>query len=373
MPSRRSKDEGIAATNRDYSAYDQVEKRQSYRFSEGAGEEEFDEGFEIRTCDLGRCLHGSARDKEVFARELGEALEEIGFAILENHGIDPALVADSEREVERVFCDHTLEEKLRFRAQRQGSVNQGYFPIEETTDIHPDLVEGWVFCRRAFDLGVRPVRVEDFWPDPGHERVFRRLCSANEMLILPLMQSILRYVGCDPHLYDARLTGTNFGLRLNYYPPIEGDSPAGRLLGHEDIDLFTLLPAPRGEGLQVLHRKNFKWIRLDAPPGTIILNTGDYVQRITNDRLPSTTHRVSQPLDPTLRARARVSFPMNVYVWEDELLEVLPGLGEAKYPPIRAIEFHTRTTAKYYGDDYAVRGGGSRQGATARLRRPRMP
>ncbi len=49
MSSRRSMDEGIAATNRDYSAYDQVEKRQSYRLAEGAGEEEFDQGFKIRT------------------------------------------------------------------------------------------------------------------------------------------------------------------------------------------------------------------------------------------------------------------------------------------------------------------------------------
>ena len=46
--------------------------------------------------------------------------------------------------------------------------------------------------------------------------------------------------------------------------------------------------------------------------------------------------------------------PMAVYLWEDELLEVLPGLGTPRYEPIRAITFHTRSTAKFYGDDYAV-------------------
>jgi hypothetical protein len=80
------------------------------------------------------------------------------------------------------------------------------------------------------------------------------------------------------------------------------------------------------------------------------------VQRITNDILPSTTHRVSPPRDAALWTQPRVSFPMNVYVWEDEVLEVLPGLAEPKYPPVRAIEFHTRSTAKFYGDDYAVSG-----------------
>jgi hypothetical protein len=33
---------------------------------------------------------------------------------------------------------------------------------------------------------------------------------------------------------------------------------------------------------------------------------------------------------------------------------VLPGLGEPKYPAIKAITFHTRSTSKFYGDGYAV-------------------
>ncbi len=126
------------------------------------------------------------------------------------------------------------------------------------------------------------------------------------------------------------------------------------MLGHEDVDLFTFLPAPEVSGLQVLNRKNMKWVRLEAPPGSIIMNTGDYMQRITNDRLPSTTHRVSQPDDPELNRVCRISFPMAIYVWEDEILEVLPGIDEPRYPPVKAITFHTRTTSKYYGDDYAV-------------------
>ena len=44
---------------------------------------------------------------------------------------------------------------------------------------------------------------------------------------------------------------------------------------------------------------------------------------------------------------------MAVYVWEDEILEVLPNTGTPKYEPIRAETFHTKITSKYYGDDYA--------------------
>lgn len=341
----QSKEDGIRATNQDFIRYDQVEKRQTYHLAETDGDDQFDNEFEIKTCDM-------REDRHVFAQKLGDALREIGFAVLEGHGVDPALYDEANDKVAEMFTRLPLAEKMRFRAERHGSVNQGYFPIKETSNMHPDLVEGWVFCRRAFDSP------HDFWPLPEYEALFRRIVLAHERLILPVMQSILQYLGCDPHLYDDKLTGTNFGLRLNYYPPISREdeaSGAARLLGHEDVDLFTFLPAPRTEGLQVLNRRNMKWIRLSPPRGTIVLNTGDYMQRITNDILPSTTHRVSKPRDPDQRHQPRVSFPMAVYVWEDEMLEVLPCLPGPKYPPVKAIEFHTSITSKFYGDDYAVK------------------
>jgi len=356
------KTHGVEATNQEYRRYDQVEKPWQYHLSDAADAgNAFDETFRIRTCDMARFLRGDAGDQRAFAQELGEALAEIGFAILEGHGVAASLYAEAAGRVRELFTTTPLETKLRFRAERHGSVNQGYFPIKETSDIHPDLVEGWVFCRRAFDLDPQnPVHLETFWPDADMERFFRQLVVEEEKLILPVMQSVLTYLDCDPHLYDRRLTRTNFGLRLNYYPPMSSEddaSGAARLLGHEDVDLFTFLPAPEKEGLQVLHRKSGKWVRLDAPPGTIVLNTGDYAQRITNDVLPSTTHRVAKPRDSAARQHARVSFPMAVYLWEDEILEVLPGLGAPKYAPIRAEQFHTATTRKFYGDDYAATEG----------------
>ena len=353
------KAEGVRATNADFLRYDQVEKKQRYHLA-GAAEEEFDADYRIRTCDIGRFLHGDAGDRRLFAQELGEALQAIGFAILEGHGI-PAILYDEARDkVLELYGTTTVEDRLRYRARRQGSVNQGYFPIKETSDIHPDLVEGWVFCRRAFDLGEAPAgayREEDFWPRPGFEPFFRRLALAHEALILPVMQALLTRLGVEEHLFDRRLRGTNFGLRLNYYPPLSDEderSGAARLLGHEDVDLFTFLPAPEVEGLQVLNRANMRWVRLAAPRGAIVLNTGDYMQRISNDVFPSTTHRVVKPRDPEGGRRTRVSFPLAVYLWEDEVLEVLPGLGIPKYEPIKALHFHTKSTSKFYGDDYAV-------------------
>jgi len=349
----------VNALNRDFARYDQVEKKHTYRLAEHPGDA-FDADYEIAVLDFGQFLNGNAAERDSFVGAFGSAIQDIGFSVLTGHGVDTALYDEMHDLVIEMFESLSLDEKMRFRAQRQGSVNQGYFPITETSDIHPDLVEGWVWCRRAFDMPQKrdtAFRVEDFWPDPKYELALRRLASSHEQLIKPIAQAMLQSLGCDPHVYDEKLTNTNFGLRLNYYPPLSEDqarSGAGRLLGHEDVDLFTLLPAPRGEGLQVWNHRSAKWVRLKAPPGSIIINTGDYMQRISNDRLPSTTHRVAQPEGKAETSTPRVSFPMAVYVWEDELLEVLPGLGTPKYEAIKAITFHTRSTSKFYGDDYAV-------------------
>jgi isopenicillin N synthase-like dioxygenase len=347
------------ALNQDFKRYDQVRKAHTYRLAE-QDDDAFDTDYEIATLDLGRFLHGNAADKASFAAEFAGALKEIGFAVLTGHGVDPALYDEMHETVLDLFTSTTLAERMRFRAARHGSVSQGYFPIEETSDIHPDLVEGWVWCRRAFDMPQDregPFRPGDFWPDASYEQSFRKLALAHEALFKPIAQAMFQGLGVDPHIYDAKLTRTNFGLRANYYPPMDAaqdGSGAGRLLGHEDVDLFTILPATRVEGLQVWNHRSRAWVRMNAPPGSLIINTGDYMQRITNDLLPSTTHRVGKPRDGSHRAEARVSFPIAVYVWEDEVLEVLPGLGAAKYEPVRAIAFHTRSTSKFYGDDYAV-------------------
>jgi isopenicillin N synthase-like dioxygenase len=347
------------ATNVDFRKYDQVEKAHTYRLAEHDSDE-FDDDYQIATLDLASFLRGDAADKAEFAGAFGSALKDIGFAVLVGHGVDQGLYDDIHDQILDLFELTSLEDKMRFAAERHGSVSQGYFPIEHTSEIHPDLVEGWVWCRRAFDVPQQRAQAflaEDYWPRAEYEEQFRRLMLAHERLFKSIAQAMLQGLGCDPHLLDEKLTGTNFGLRLNYYPAMsehQDRSGAGRLLGHEDVDLFTILPAPRIEGLQVWNHRSGKWVRLRAPRGSIVINTGDYMQRISNDVYPSTTHRVGKPADGSHLASARVSFATNVYLWEDEVLEVLPGLGTPKYPPVKAINFHTRSTSKFYGDAYAV-------------------
>lgn len=350
---------GLSGSNSAYSHHEQVAKPM-YNLTENTdGQDAFDDTFQFETLDIAELLNAptSAAEIENAGKTFGPALAEIGFAILTGHGIDAELFKRTHTRIEAFFAELTAEQKERYKASRKGSVNQGFFGIAETSNLHPDQVEGWVFCRRAFMLPKGcPERdlLAKFWPNPDDELEFREVVAALQTLVKPLTRALLSYVGADPHSFDEKLTDSNFGFRLNYYPPVDPDAAAqgaGRMLAHEDVDLFTLLPAGSQDGLQVLNRSNMKWVRLNAPEGSIIFNAGDYLQRITNDVIPSTTHRVALP-QRRHWDRPRTSFPMAVYLNEEVVLEPLKCCGPSKYPSETAIDFHTKITAKYYGDDY---------------------
>lgn len=345
----------------DHRQHEQVHKDKAYFHAEQP-QEEFEEDTRLETLSLRQLLTGDAAEAAAFGDRLVRGLSEIGFVYLTDHGIDPTLFDRAHARTAAFFEDTPEPVKQRFLAQRQGSVNQGYFPFKASTHIHPDLVQGWVFATRAFDVPGRPAdapSLAEFWPDLDDERFFRQLYQALEPLALPLMRAILSHFGCSGDLYDERLTDPLCALRLNHYPGLSADDEdlgAARLLGHEDVTLFTLLPASPVEGLQVFNHNTGRWIRLSPEPGTVILNAGDYLQRITNDTLRSSTHRVSPPRDAALRRRSRTSCPLFVYLREDDTVEVLPCFDEPSYAPIRAQTFHTNITRKFYGDAYPTTG-----------------
>ena len=75
----------------------------------------------------------------------------------------------------------------------------------------------------------------------------------------------------------------------------------------------------------------------------MVVNIGDMLARLTNDMLPSTTHRVVNPA-PERRGVARYSMPFFLHFRSDFLIRTLPGCVTAarpdRYPePIAAGDF----------------------------------
>jgi isopenicillin N synthase-like dioxygenase len=129
-------------------------------------------------------------------------------------------------------------------------------------------------------------------------------------------------------------------LRLIHYPPLrERFIPGGvRAAEHEDINLITLLCEGTASGLELLTRDG-EWIPVDTLRGQIVVDSGDMLSRVTNNVIPSTTHRVVNP--PRSEADAtRYSMPFFVHPYPTCVLETLPVTATGtSLPPITADAF----------------------------------
>ena len=125
---------------------------------------------------------------------------------------------------------------------------------------------------------------------------------------------------------------------------------------HEDINLITLLLGAEESGLQLLDR-NGEWLPVKPPEGAMVVNVGDMLQRLTNNVLPSTTHRVVNP--PAERSGvSRYSMPFFLHLRPDFIIDALPGCVSAdnpvRYAPISA-EDYLRERLREIGLDRAGR------------------
>jgi isopenicillin N synthase-like dioxygenase len=282
-----------------------------------------------------------------FARDLSAAYEEYGFVIIENHGIDKGLVAQCVECFRRFFA-LPVEQKLRYKIPGGGGA-RGYTPfgIETAKDSkHFDLKEFW-HVGRELPPGHRYARdmAPNIWPDgiPGFRESTLALYEAFDLLGRRLLAPIARTIGLAENYFDDKVNLGNSVLRVIHYPPMPPEpTPSVRAGAHEDINVITLLLGAEEPGLEVLSRKG-EWLPINPAPDSLVCNVGDMLQRLTNKRLRSTTHRVVNP--PRERAsRARYSLPFFLHFNPDFLIETLPQCVDAQHPnqfpvPISAHDF----------------------------------
>jgi isopenicillin N synthase-like dioxygenase len=275
-----------------------------------------------------------AADPNVFADRLGASFQRHGFAVLSDHGLDPARIAGAAHCARAFFA---LPEPVKRRYVVPGGAGQrGYTPFAIETakgGRHADLKEFW-------HVGQN----ENLWPSEiaGFRAETLWLYRSLEALGVRVMRAIADCLGEPADRFEAAVTDGDSILRLLHYPPAASDSPAIRAGAHEDINAITLLLGAEEAGLEILDRGG-RWLAVNPPPGAVVVNIGDMLARLTNDALPSTTHRVVNPA-PERRGVARYSMPFFLHFRPEFTLQTLASCaGEERpdrYPkPITAAAF----------------------------------
>jgi isopenicillin N synthase-like dioxygenase len=280
-------------------------------------------------------LDAGATENARFARDLSAAYEEYGFVIIQNHGIDKRVIDQCLDCFHRFFA-LPVAEKRRYQLPGGGGA-RGYTPFGIETAkgaTHHDLKEFWHVGRELppghhYSKDMAP----NIWVDsiPGFRESTLSLFQTFDTLGARLLAPIARTLGLAPNYFDDKVNLGNSILRVIHYPPMPPEpTPSVRAGAHEDINVITLLLGAEEPGLEVLSKKG-EWLPINPPAGSLVCNVGDMLQRLTNKRLRSTTHRVVNP--PRERAsKARYSLPFFLHFNPDFLIKTLPQCIDAQHP-----------------------------------------
>ena len=253
----------------------------------------------IPVVDLADFVSGDAQAKQNFVAQLGKAYEDVGFVAVKNHGIPDTLIADLYEDVQQFFTLPLATKEKYKKPELAGQRGYTSFGTEHAKGYEsPDLKEFFQLGQTVTDGDM----VKGQYPDnvfvdelPKFTPTMVEAYTAFERSGTSLLQAIALFLELDEHYFDQYVHNGNSILRAIYYPPITQEPKSAiRAEQHEDINLITLLVGASADGLQILNMQG-NWVPVTSLPEQIVVNVGDMLQRLTNNRLKSTTHRVVNP------------------------------------------------------------------------------
>ena len=248
--------------------------------------------------DLAPWFHGDAGKRARLCRELGEICHQIGFFYVVNHGI-PASVSMTYLQAMKAFFDIPLAARVAIDKQHSPQF-RGW------EQLGSELTNNQVDYREQLDIGVdreplaqpQPYYMAlvgpNQWPAevllPGFRATvtdyFERLAELSRQLLRAMSVAL----GLD-ETYIERVFGANPSpyLKLIRYPTTE---PGGQGVGtHKDSGFLTLLLQDQQAGLEA-QGNNDSWYRVDPLPDSLVVNTGELLQLVTQNYFIATPHRV---------------------------------------------------------------------------------
>jgi isopenicillin N synthase-like dioxygenase len=255
---------------------------------------------------------------------------------VKNHGVPQSLIDRFYNESKAFFA---LPEDVKRKYEIEGLAGQrGFTSFGKEHAKQSEVAD----LKEFFQIG-QEVKVSDElkarYPDnvhveeaPDFTQTGIELYRAFEGAGGELLRAIAIHLELGPDYFDDKIEKGNSILRSIFYPPITREpASAIRAEQHEDINLITLLVGASAGGLQ-LFTKDGEWVDIVPGDDEIVINVGDMLQRLTNDYLKSTTHRVVNPPREEWH-RPRLSIPFFLHPKSEMDLTVLDKCVDEEHPP----------------------------------------
>lgn len=197
-----------------------------------------------------------------------------------------------------------------------------------------DLKEFWHFGQYVEENS----RLEDAYPDnvmvnelPNFNNIGKETYRMLEKTAKYVLRALALHLDLEETYFDEYIKNGNSILRPIHYPPITSEPKnAVRAAAHGDINLITLLMGAHGRGLQVMNHKE-EWVDAIARPDQLMINVGDMLSRLTNNKLKSTIHQVINP-PKELWGTSRYSIPFFMHPISEMSLNCLENCVDAENP-----------------------------------------
>ncbi|MBD2677108.1 MULTISPECIES: isopenicillin N synthase family oxygenase [Nostoc] len=293
----------------------------------------------IPVIDLTAFTNSNATTRQAVVKEVYQACHEIGFMYLQNSGMSKDLIQQVFN-YSKSFFNLPLEVKQK-QAWSDEFNNTGYVGIErERLDPNKpgDLKEAFNVSKEGA-VGIDACIV-DFYDS----------CT---QLANTVLQTFALALDLPEDFFRIRHDRHNHTLRSLHYPPLQTPPKPGQVRAgeHSDYGSITLLFQDDVGGLEVQTTAG-EWIGAAAIPDTVIVNTGDLMQRWTNHVFCSTKHRVMIPNDDRVK-QSRYSIAFFCHPNDDVEIACLECCQKEKspiYPPILAGEYLLSRLQATYGN-----------------------